>query len=50
MQKNPSKALYGAVKGMLPKSTLGKMMLRSLKIYPEAEHSHTAQNPQTIEV
>ena len=50
MKKNPTKALYLAVKGMLPKNLLAKKMLRSLKIYPEEEHRHPAQNPQKIEV
>lgn len=48
--KNPSRALYLAVKGMLPKSNLGALMLKSLKIYPEAEHKQVAQKPQTIGV
>ncbi|OQX80548.1 MAG: 50S ribosomal protein L13 [Candidatus Omnitrophica bacterium 4484_70.1] len=50
MKKNSTKALYLAVKGMLPKNLLAKKMLRSLKIYPEEEHRHSAQNPQKIEV
>ncbi|MCD6228730.1 MAG: 50S ribosomal protein L13 [Candidatus Omnitrophica bacterium] len=50
MQKNPVKALYLAVKGMLPKTTLGKRMLRCLKIYPEDKHPHCAQSPVKIEV
>ena len=48
--ENPSRILYLAVRGMLPKNKLGKMMLRSLKIYPEEEHLHEAQNPERIEV
>ncbi len=50
MQKNPTKVLYLAVKGMLPKNRLGKRMLRSLKVYSENEHPHTAQNPVKVEV
>ena len=50
MDKNPSRALYLAVKGMLPKSNLGARMLKSLKIYPESIHKQTAQKPQTIGV
>ncbi|MCP4652543.1 MAG: 50S ribosomal protein L13 [Candidatus Omnitrophica bacterium] len=49
-EKNPSKILYYAVKGMLPKNWLGKRMIRSLKIYPDNQHAHQAQQPQTIEV
>jgi large subunit ribosomal protein L13 len=50
MEKNPSKILYLAVKGMLPKNKLGKLMLRSLKIYPEDKYPHQAQRPKEIEV
>lgn len=49
-QKNPSRILYLAVKGMLPKSNLGAQMLRSLKIYPQGEHGQKAQKPQTISI
>ena len=50
MVKNPIKALQLSVKGMLPKTSLGKQMIRSLKIYPEAEHLQQAQTPKQIEV
>jgi len=50
MKKNPSKVLYLAVKGMLPKNKLRKRMLRALKIYPEDKHPHLAQKPERIEV
>ncbi len=48
MDKNPTRALYLAVRGMLPKSNLGAQMLKSLKIYPESTHKQTAQKPQTV--
>jgi len=48
MDKNPSHALYLAVRGMLPKNNLGARMLKSLKIYPESAHKQKAQKPQTI--
>ena len=48
MDRNPSRALYLAVKGMLPKSNLGAQMLKSLKIYPEGTHKQKAQKPQTV--
>lgn len=50
MDKNPTRALYLAVRGMLPKSNLGAQMLKSLKIYPESAHKQKAQKPQTISV
>jgi len=46
MEKSPSRVLYLAVKGMLPKSNLGAQMLKSLKIYPESTHKQEAQKPQ----
>jgi len=42
--------LINAVKGMLPKNKLGAAMLKKLKVYPGAEHQHTAQQPQTLEI
>lgn len=50
IEKNPVRALYLAVRGMLPKSNLGARMLKSLKIYPEESHKQKAQKPQTIGV
>ena len=38
--------LEKAVKGMLPKNSLGKEMFRKLKVYKGAEHPHTAQQPK----
>ncbi len=48
MQKNPTKVLYIAVKGMLPKNNLGREMIKSLKVYPESQHEQQAQKPQLI--
>ena len=51
MMKNHSdRALERAVKGMLPKNSLGRDMFRKLKIYKGAEHPHTAQQPRKITV
>ena len=50
MDKNSSRALYFAVRGMLPKNNLGARMLKSLKIYPENTHKQRAQKPQEIGV
>jgi large subunit ribosomal protein L13 len=44
--KRPERVLESAIKGMLPKTKLGKAMGKKLKIYPDAEHPHTAQRPQ----
>ena len=47
-EKNPTKILEVAVKGMLPKNRLNKDFMRKLKIYPGSEHPHTAQQPETV--
>ncbi len=46
---HPERVIEHAVKGMLPKNPLGRQMYRKLKVYPGAEHPHTAQQPQTLE-
>lgn len=43
---NPRKAVEKAVRGMLPKNTLGRAMSRKLKVYAGPEHPHQAQQPQ----
>lgn len=50
MEKNPIQALEKAVKGMLPKNSLGRDMFRKLKVYSGEEHQHTAQQPQSIKL
>ena len=40
----------GAVRGMLPKTTLGRAQMTKLKVYAGAEHPHAAQNPTKIEL
>lgn len=48
MQLKPEDLLRFAVKGMLPKNTLGRAMLKKLKIYTGSEHPHDAQLPKEI--
>jgi large subunit ribosomal protein L13 len=48
--KHPGRALEKAVKGMLPKGPLGYAMIKKLKVYGGAEHPHTAQQPQVLEL
>jgi large subunit ribosomal protein L13 len=43
IEKNPEKLFKLATRGMLPKTTLGRAMLKKLKVYDGAEHPHTAQ-------
>jgi large subunit ribosomal protein L13 len=50
LSKHPEKILINAVKGMLPKGPLGYQMLKKLKVYAEASHPHTAQQPKLLEV
>jgi len=47
---HPERAIEIAVKGMLPKNPLGREMYRKLKVYGGAEHPHTAQQPQALEI
>ena len=48
--KKPEQVIERAVKGMLPKGPLGRAMFRKLKVYPNAQHQHTAQQPQVLEI
>ena len=48
MERNPERVLRLAVKGMLPKGTLGRQMLKKLKIHSGATHPHSAQQPEPI--
>ncbi|QVQ51074.1 50S ribosomal protein L13 [Spiractinospora alimapuensis] len=45
MEKNPERAVEKAVKGMLPKTSLGRQMAKKLKVYSGTEHPHQAQQP-----
>lgn len=50
MEKHPERVIEHAVKGMLPKSALGRQMFTKLKVYAGPEHPHAAQNPIKIEL
>jgi large subunit ribosomal protein L13 len=50
MASSPERAVTKAVKGMLPKNTLGRHMLRKLKVYAGPEHPHQAQQPVPFEI
>jgi large subunit ribosomal protein L13 len=47
-EKDPSRLVENAVKGMLPKNKLGAQLFRNLKVYADAEHKQEAQQPRTI--
>ena len=50
MAKHPERVVEHAVKGMLPKNTLGRAMGKKLKVYVGPEHPHMAQKPRQIEM
>ena len=50
MAKHPERVIEHAVKGMLPKTTLGREQFGKLKVYAGPEHPHAAQNPVKIEL
>ena len=50
MATRPEKAMELAVKGMLPKNTLGRDMLKKLKVYRGPEHGHQAQQPIEMKI
>ena len=43
-------AVYEAVKGMLPKNSLGRDMIKKLRVYKGAEHNHSAQKPEELKL
>ena len=47
-EKNPTRLIEKAVKGMLPKTKLGSALYRNLYVYAGGEHQQTAQNPKAI--
>lgn len=50
MAKHPERVIEHAVKGMLPKNTLGRKMGMKLKVYAGPEHPHMAQKPRQIKI
>ena len=50
LAKNPERAVEKAVRGMLPRTTLGRQQLTKLKVYAGSEHPHAAQQPQPFEI
>jgi large subunit ribosomal protein L13 len=50
MQKHPERVIEHAVKGMLPKNTLGRKQGKKLKVYVGPEHPHAAQKPREIKM
>jgi large subunit ribosomal protein L13 len=50
LERKPAEIVRKAVRGMMPKTRLGRQQLRKLKIYAGSEHPHEAQNPRPYEV
>jgi large subunit ribosomal protein L13 len=50
LQEHPERAIEFAVKGMLPKTTLGRQMYRKLHVFAGASHPHAAQQPKPLEL
>jgi large subunit ribosomal protein L13 len=49
-ERAPGRVVELAVKGMLPKNTLGRAMYRKLKVFSGPDHNHTAQQPKPLEI
>lgn len=50
LEDKPEDVMIHAVKGMLPKGKLGRQMLKKLRVYKGAEHDHSAQKPEKLEI
>ena len=50
LQEHPERAIEFAVKGMLPKTTLGRRMLRKLHVFAGGRHPHAAQQPKPLNI
>jgi large subunit ribosomal protein L13 len=50
LKRKPEMLLYRAVKGMLPRTILGRNQLKKLKIYPGSAHPHEAQKPELLQL
>lgn len=48
LKKYPERVIMHAVKGMLPKNSLGRQMLKKLRVYKGTEHPHEAQKPEDL--
>ena len=50
LETKPEAVVMHAVKGMLPKNTLGRNMIKKLHVYAGPEHNHAAQKPEVLEI
>lgn len=50
ISRQPEKVMMQAVKGMLPKNSLGRQMLKKLRVFAGPEHTHSAQQPEALDL
>jgi len=50
LEKKPEEVIVDAVWGMLPKTRLGRKMIKKLKVYRGSEHPHIAQKPEPLKI
>ncbi|GAB6184076.1 50S ribosomal protein L13 [Thermodesulfovibrio hydrogeniphilus] len=50
LEREPEEVIFDAVWGMIPKTRLGRKMIKKLKVYKGSEHPHKAQNPEPIQL
>jgi large subunit ribosomal protein L13 len=50
IERSPERVIELAVKGMLPRTPLGRAMYRKLKVYAGPNHQHAAQQPKLLEL
>ena len=50
MNDKPQFAVYEAIRGMLPKNAIGRQMIKKLKVFKGAEHTHAAQKPEELKL
>ncbi len=50
LERQPRKIIYEAVKGMVPKTRLGRAQMKKLKIYASPDHPHQAQKPKALDL
>ena len=50
LDEKPEKLIYNSIKGMLPKTRLGRQMIKKLKVYQGPTHKHEAQTPEILDI
>ena len=50
MARKPEQAVLDTIRGMIPKTRLGRAQIKKLKVYAGPTHPHSAQNPQPLEI